>query len=64
MASMAAMCLTMNACSDGPSKDGENQLSQPAQNSGTETERDRAINAVKDSANHDNPAPDSVQPHK
>ena len=43
--------LIMAACSgSGPSKDGENQLSQPAQNSGPTTETERAIKAGQDSA--------------
>jgi len=47
---MSMLVLTlMTACSEGPSKDGENQLPQPAQNSGPATEAQRAVEAVKDS---------------
>ncbi|MEP7257155.1 MAG: hypothetical protein ABI687_02180 [Flavitalea sp.] len=53
--------IIMAACSNsGPSKDGENQLSEPAQNSGPATEADRAIDAAKDSTGG-NPGLDTLQ---
>lgn len=48
------------SCSDEPSsKDGEDQVPVPVQNAGPNTEGERAVEAVKDSADSDNPRTDS-----
>lgn len=49
------------ACSDEPSKDGEEQVSQPVLNSGAETEADRATEAAKDTATDGNRADSTVR---
>ncbi len=50
IALLASIFLGSAACSDEPAKnEGDKQLPQPVQNSGTEAEKDRATEAVKDS---------------
>ena len=50
MALSASLIFGASACSDEPSKkDGDKQVPQPVENSGTEAEKDRATEAVKDS---------------
>jgi ABC-type glycerol-3-phosphate transport system substrate-binding protein len=52
---LSAVVLALSACSDNksnPSKDGEEQIPQPVENSGPNTEGQRAVEAtVNDSTN-------------
>ncbi|HTE08999.1 MAG TPA: hypothetical protein VK628_09530 [Flavitalea sp.] len=74
LTSFFAIALLASSCGEGgPSKNsGDDQIEQPVQNSGTETEAARAKDAVKDSsntrdsANNANDLPDTVtgsKPH-
>ena len=54
---LSAAVLTISSCSDegNPPKDGEDQIPQPMENAGANTEGDRAVEAtVNDSTKSDN----------
>ena len=63
MITSLSLILFMSACTEAPSKDGGDQLPQPVQNSGPNLEGERAIEAVKDSADDNHHRADSGNIH-